>query len=186
MFHVHADRRTQHSAQTIALTLLKLMNHQDFQQITIADLQKETGIARSTFYRSFDNLMDVLEWQCDQQFATLFAQIGSGLKFPNEKEILQQYLAYWGDHPEILVQLIKIQRVDIIYKYQNQYAQRTMMKYGPLDNQPTLDRKYFLSIRMGILLGILLPWLQSGQPESIDQLQQIAEQQLSYLMQSFK
>lgn len=60
MFHVHADKRTQGSAKKISSALTELMRTKNFEQITITDLQRKIGIARTTFYRSFDNLVDVL------------------------------------------------------------------------------------------------------------------------------
>lgn len=185
MFHVHADKRTACSAGKIAAALSNLIQTKPFDQVTIADLQRETGIARTTFYRSFDNLVDVLEWQCDLEFYRLFSRFSGLTHFPSEKDALRIYLDYWTDHPSILVNLIKIQRIDIIYKYQEKYANLMLEKYGPLLNLAPAEQKYFLSVRIGFILSIILTWVKHGRQETPAQLAVIAERQLNYLLNSF-
>lgn len=185
MFHVHSDKRSQRSARKIADTVNELLTSESFSDMTIADVQRKTGIARTTFYRSFDNLIDVLEWQCDQRFQNLFAR-WSGLKrFPNEGVVLRQFLDFWAKDPQILISLIQIQRIDIIYRFLKKYAELLAEEYGPLTGLTSQDKKYFLSVRVGFVLSIILTWLRGGQVESIDELQSIARRQVDYLKRSF-
>lgn len=185
MFHVHADKRTVRSAEKIASALGKLIQIKPFNQVTIADLQRKTGIARTTFYRSFDNLADVLEWQCDLEFSRLFSRFSGLAHFPSEEDALRIYLNYWTDHPSILVSLVKMQRIDIIYKYQEKYANLMLEEYGPLLNLAPAEQKYFLSVRVGFILSIILTWVKHGRQETPAQLEAIAERQLNYLLNSF-
>lgn len=185
MYHVHSNKRTQRSARLISKALQTLIHQKKFNQITISDIQKQTGIARTTFYRNFDNLIDVLEWRCDAEFAHLFRQLSQGSQFPDERKALQFYLTYWAHHSSILIDLISIHRINIIYQCQQKYAARMVDKYGPLNQLSPVDRKYFLSTRVGFVLGIILQWVRTGQQESAAQLQQTAERQIRYLMFSF-
>lgn len=185
MFHVHADKRAQRSAGKIAAALTRLIQTKPFDQVTIADLQRETGVARTTFYRNFDNLADVLEWQCDLEFDRLFSRFTGAARFPSERDALRIYLAYWTEHSAILVNLIQIQRVDIIYKYQEKYANLMLKEYGPLLNLAQAEQKYFLSVRIGFILNIILTWVKNGCRETPAQLETIAERQLEYLLTSF-
>lgn len=68
MYHISKDKRTIESARLIYEGLLECLKTKAFDQITVSDLQKESGVARSTFYRAFDNISDVLYWKCDTRF----------------------------------------------------------------------------------------------------------------------
>lgn len=186
MYHVHPNKRTQHSARRIADVLQKLMDQKSFDQITISDLQKTSGIARSTFYRSFDNLIDVLEWRCDNEFDQLFRRFGKQPQFPSESVVLKAYLDYWTRHSTILTDLISIHRTDIIYRCQEKYAEQMVVEYGPLIEFSPIDRKYFLSVRVGFVLGIILQWVRTGRQETVSQLQAAAQRQLQYLSKTFQ
>lgn len=186
MFHIPNDKRSKNSAAVIATELTRLIAKIEFDQITIADLQKRTGIARTTFYRNFDNLIDVLEWQCDHQFNQLFKNFSDLDHFPSEKVALQIYLEFGTKHYQILENLIKIQRIDIIYKYQKKYAESMASEYGSLKDIAPIEQKYFLNVRIGFILSIILTWIENGRRESLLQLQAIAQHQLEYLMNTFE
>lgn len=61
MYHISKDIRAQKSADYICEALMKCVKHKDFAEITVSDLNKKYGISRTTFYRLFDNTLDVLE-----------------------------------------------------------------------------------------------------------------------------
>ncbi|MGN1284827.1 MAG: hypothetical protein ACI4TY_05960, partial [Candidatus Limosilactobacillus intestinavium] len=175
MFHVHHDQRTQRSANKIAKALNELVQQKDFQQITIADLQRQTGIARTTFYRSFDNLVDVLEWECAQQFNEMIKKYDDLAHFPSERQLLHDYLEHWMRNGELLTIIMKIQRIDIIYHYQYNFAHQMVEKYGSVDELQETPLSYFLAVRTGFILSIIFAWVQSGKKETLPQLQKIVE-----------
>ena len=72
MYHIKRDKRALASVELICAGLLRLMARKPFEKITITDLQKESTVSRSTFYRNFDCLEDVLELLCDRGFQTIF------------------------------------------------------------------------------------------------------------------
>lgn len=62
MYHVHPDKRTQRSAGKLSDALTKLLESTPLQKVTVSALCREARVARTTFYRSFDNLEDVISW----------------------------------------------------------------------------------------------------------------------------
>lgn len=68
MYHISKDKRSIQSANFIYHGLLQCLAHKSFDQITITDVQKASGVARTTIYRCFDNLSDILYWRCDLCF----------------------------------------------------------------------------------------------------------------------
>lgn len=60
MYHISNDIRAQKSAKRICGAVLGCARQKPFDEITIADLHKEYLISRTTFYRLFDNTVEVL------------------------------------------------------------------------------------------------------------------------------
>ena len=54
MYHISKDKRALQSSELIYNGLLECIRKKPFDQITVSDLQKASGVARSTFYRAFD------------------------------------------------------------------------------------------------------------------------------------
>ena len=73
MYHIKNDKRAQTSAELICAGLLACMREKPFARITITDVQRASTVSRSTFYRNFDGLEDVLALLCDRGFQTVFA-----------------------------------------------------------------------------------------------------------------
>lgn len=73
MYHIKNDKRAQASSELICAGLLACMKEKPFARITITDVQRASSVSRSTFYRNFDCLEDVLALLCDRGFQAVFA-----------------------------------------------------------------------------------------------------------------
>ncbi|MGI6033477.1 MAG: TetR/AcrR family transcriptional regulator [Coriobacteriales bacterium] len=182
MYHISNDKRTRNSAELIYKGLLTCLKEKRFEQVTVSDLQRASGVARSTFYRSFDNISDVLYWKCDLCFLEI---LGSFTKeqFLNEGELVHRYFSYWAEHADILELLLNINRQDIIYACHRNAARAVQEKFGKGSDlkPPTKNERYFLSIRTGLTISILTAWLEGGRKETPAQVVQIAQEQIALL-----
>ena len=73
MYHIKHDKRAQAATELICAGLLACMKEKPFARITITDVQRASSVSRSTFYRNFDCLEDVLVLLCDRGFQAVFA-----------------------------------------------------------------------------------------------------------------
>ena len=71
MYHIKSDKRAQTSAQLIGDAMLELLKARAFDDISVSDIQRQSTVGRATFYRLFDNTVDVLSWLCNQIFDTM-------------------------------------------------------------------------------------------------------------------
>ena len=71
MYHIPNDSRSKKSAIKIYQSLRHILFNKKIEDVTISDIKNECGISRSTFYRLFDNPIDVLEMQMSY-FITLY------------------------------------------------------------------------------------------------------------------
>lgn len=179
MYHIRNDKRAIQSSELIYNGLLECIRKKPFDQITISDLQKASGVARSTFYRAFDNISDVLFWKCDTCFNEVLCNFDPS-ESGGELELAQHFFSYWMGHSDILVLLIEINRQDIIYACHMKNAKKLEQSFGPLPGLDEINARYFISIRTGITIGVLKAWLDGGRKETTEQLLEIIEKQFRF------
>lgn len=180
MYHISNDKRAKKSAELVYQGLLTCLKHKNFDQITVTDLQRASGVARTTFYRAFDNISDILYWKCDLCFQEILGSFTEE-QFANEMKMVSQYFSYWTDHKDILELLMKINRYDIIYACHMNAAQSVQRKFGSDSEMQGAHSNYFLAIRTGFTISILTAWLQGGSKESSDEIVDIVKEQLALL-----
>lgn len=180
MYHISNDKRAAQSANLIYSGLLKCLENKPFDQITVTDVQRVSGVARTTIYRCFDNLSDILYWRCDLCFqeALLFDNRKSP---PDEWQLMQSYFSYWTAHSDILKLLIDINRQDIIYSCHMKNAKALEQSYGALPGMNETNARYFMAIRTGVTISLLKAWLGGGRKETADELLDILKKQLTFL-----
>ncbi len=184
MYHISNDKRAAQSAALIYNGLLQCLEKKSFDQITVTDVQKASGVARTTVYRCFDNLSDILYWRCDLCFReALHSAKPKGI--PDEWQLMQGYFSYWTAHSDILKLLIDVNRQDIIYACHMKNAKALEQTYGTLPEMDESNARYFMAIRTGVTISILKAWLDGGRKESAEQLIQILGQQLKNLQFGF-
>ena len=170
-------RSGRQSAELIYKRLLECVAQKSFDLITISDLQKSSGVARTTFYRNFDNIADVPYWKCDTCFHEVLVENVSGM-FANEMELAKKYFIYWTKHSDILDLLIKINRQDIIYDCHMKNADLLQKRFGALPYLPVAHGDYFMAIRTGFTISVLTAWIKGGRKESPDELVEIIQEQI--------
>ena len=68
MYRIKQDQRTIRSCQLIYDALATLIREKPFSKISVTDVVKTADVGRTTFYRCFDEIEDVLRMRCDQVF----------------------------------------------------------------------------------------------------------------------
>lgn len=181
MYHISNDKRSVRSAELIYSGLLQCLQSRAFDRITVTDVQKASGVARTTIYRCFDNLSDILYWRCDLGFREALSAI-EPQKSSNEWQLIRNYFNYWTKHSDILKLLIDIGRQDVLYACHMKNAKDLERIHGKLPGMDGPNAKYFMAIRTGVTIGILKTWLDGGRAETADELIDILRQQLTFLI----
>jgi AcrR family transcriptional regulator len=172
MYHISKDKRCEASAEQMYEGLEKAMAIKAFDDISISDIQKYSYVARTTFYRSFDTISDILYWKCDVCFKEVLRGFAPQ-EFMNEVNLLRHYLSYWMKHSEILEQLMAINRIDIIYSCHMKNAEELAKEYGAIPNMDEVSSRYFMAVRTGLTISVLTAWLKGGKKETPDQIQNL-------------
>ena len=185
MYHISRDKRSAQSAQLIYEGLMECIKKKPFDKITISDLQKASSVARTTFYRSFDNISDVLYWKCDECCREVLGEYRPDA-YPDEIEFARHYFGYWMGHSDILELLIRINLQDIIYACHMNNAETLHERYGNLPGVPMTRGNYFMAVRTGFTISILTAWLEGGRKETTEEIIEIVGEQLAYLCRNVK
>lgn len=180
MYHISSDKRSVRSAESIYGGLLRCLEKKPFEQITVTDVQRASGVARTTIYRSFDNLADILYWRCDIAFKEALGCSSEGTAV-SEWQLIRNYFEYWTGHSDILKLLVDINRQDIIFACHMKNAQALEQAHGTLEWLSAADAKYFVAIRTGVTVSVLKVWLDGGRKEPADELVEILKRQISVL-----
>jgi len=172
MIRVGTDKRKLHSAEQLLSALVTLMDKKDFSEITVSDLQKESGVSRATFYRLFDNPQDVLDYKC-RSLAVEIAEKYSRLSEDKKESFLLFTLRYWLEQHAFLEAVFKCGRGDILQNalFENYDFLRSNFHFESIIPIEMMD--YLDSASMGILSSILLTWVKHGKKETAEELIEI-------------
>ncbi len=169
MYHIKHDKRAMTSAKFICDGVAQCLKEKSFDDITISDIQRVSGVSRSTFYRNFDRIEDVLALMCDDVFSEAFAS-----DYPNLSEAV---FRTWYNHADIIETIVNINRGDMLYASLRRCADSLQGSLSGIIDSARLD--YFISIISSAMMGIMVTWVEHGKRESEDELKNI-------ILQSFK
>lgn len=179
MYHLKEDMRTEKSAELLYEALTRCMKKKEFDKITISELSKESTVSRATFYRNFDEVIDILYWKCDRLFqSVLTAFVASKPDLSQADGLIRYVFSFWMKHTDILEILIERGRVDIIYNSFLNNADVVMDYLLENLRLPEWNSRYFISTRVGIFVGIFHAWIMGGKQESAKELTEILNQQV--------
>jgi len=171
MYYISNDIRTQKSADLIANALNEYILKKNFTEITVTDLQKASSVSRSTFYRLFDNIVDVLSYQCDKLVSDII------------KHIMETSTAITQNIPLIIIQkimdnevlldvLVKSEHMELLSKSHHNMLDilSSHSSFPKSINSETID--YLNSITTASLISVMSVWVLHGKKESAEEIYQ--------------
>jgi len=173
MYHIHHDRRSEHSAEAIYQALSAVMQEKSFDKITISDLTRKCSFSRATFYRSFDEVDDVLAWKCNARYQEMNDAFEAETGHAEDGyAYLRHFFNYWmkDENSLVLEQLISIGHYDVIYQI---HTDNSMLVRQAIHEQvPQADAyyDYYMAAVIGAFIGFLITWIKHGRKLSADQL----------------
>ncbi|MBS1005522.1 TetR family transcriptional regulator C-terminal domain-containing protein [Levilactobacillus brevis] len=166
MYHVKLDKRSQASARLILAGLYTCLEAKPFAKITVADIQRASSVGRATFYRLFDNLSDVLSYECSlilQEF----------LQRPQPDNTSERFAAFfkdWMTHDVLLAALMTSGNRDLLYVAFRAHALELRQLLSPQADLTSDETDFFIYIATSAVIGALAMWLQHDRQETPEQL----------------
>lgn len=173
MYHIKDDQRSIRSSEMIYEGLVKLMQDKDFAAITVTDLVDAAHVGRTTFYRNFDEIEDVLWMRCDQVVEGLISYLQEyRQKHPDEARtvILKPFLRYFYLHSELIELLIKAKRIHIFEEALYSRFEPFKALFGAYYGIEADYVDYVMAMRIGGVTNILTHWIETGKTQAPDEL----------------
>lgn len=129
MAQLAKNKKSLESQKQIYKGLREILKSKPLSEVTIVDIKKQCNISRSTFYRNFNNVLDVLDVMFDF-FYRRYLEERKG----KENQLLF-FFEYWKYHRD-LVALIATQNQTLIKQCMKKYEK------SPNENPYLFDVKY--------------------------------------------
>lgn len=179
MYHISKDKRSKNSAKFLYEALLVLIKEKSLTHITVSDVVKQAGIGRTTFYRCFDAIEDILQYQCDKSFEKcgdyMHHMVVVEKRYDPEETFIKPFLEFWSSRFAIIETLIAVDRTDIIHKGFKHMISELKALYPKVDI-PYFD--YFVEIRTAIAVALLIQWIKDNRRISPSQIVEVFKDQI--------
>jgi hypothetical protein len=169
MYHINKDKRSEASDTLITEGLLTCLKSRSLSEITVTDIQRASSVGRTTFYRHFDCITDVLEYKCDQIFDEI-AQPDNKRRLYSAEETVKKFIRIWYKNEHILEAIVKNNRIDIIINSHRKNQSKMKSAFFPKKNLTAEQTEYIIIILSYTMAGILSEWIRNGNKETCSQL----------------
>lgn len=154
--------------ECLRIAMIKLMDKNDFEKISITEITKYAGVSRTAFYRNYESKEALVEDICDRLFSQLKESV-SGERYRNDRKgwykVFFKTIKENSDYLRIFLNAgLQFQNMDILESaYPSDSAQG----------------RYLNSAREGAFLRVLTDWFKNGMKESPDEMAKICEKIIS-------
>jgi AcrR family transcriptional regulator len=173
MYHIKEDQRSIRSSEMLYEGLVKLMREKEFDAITVTELVEAAQVGRTTFYRNFDLIEDILWMKNDQVFKGLVRynrQYRQSYTDESPPHILKPLLRYFYLNSEIIELLILANRMDIFQRSFRGLIEPFKSMVGSIYDIEEEYVEYLIEINAGAVTNILTYWIESGKKHPPDEL----------------
>lgn len=143
MYEMKENKKAFESQQKIYKGLRRLLKTKQLSEITVSDIKKECNISRSTFYRNFKNITEILE----VIFEYFYKEYLTKKSIEQKDNELLFFFEYWFWHRD-LVQIISSQNRGIIEDCMKRHTKS-------LNTNP-----YLIEIKITLMASILSKWAE--------------------------
>ena len=177
MYHIIDDKRAYKSADLICEGLSEMLQKKPYDEIGITDVCAPRGVARTTFYRLFDTLDDVLIYQFDTLFEESFRQYTAALE--GEKSYAKILLQIAMSNKPLLTAIIHSGRNDL-FDFSTRNKENALLHSIDLDIDEQ-DKLYCRTLINCIAYAVLSTWVNQGCNESPVELYEILKRDISII-----
>lgn len=181
MYQKKKDKRSIQSSKWIYEALKDLIHDKDYSKITITDIVNKANLGRTTFYRNFETIDDVLKMKCEDkfnEFRIYCIDYYTSNSF-KDKTFLKPFLRYWYHNSEIIELLIKANREGIIKECITKEVLFFIKASSINKNQVICSHlNYFIEMRVANSISILTEWIKNDKNIPPDDLADIIKSQV--------
>lgn len=171
MYHIKKDIRTKKSADRVLDALTECLKTKPMSAISYTDLQKKSGVGRSTIYRLFDSNADILAYGCD----TFAEKLNDEFKkltldqLPTKRDFALFIFNGWMGNYKLLDAIQRSRHEDILEQSIVKYRQ-DFSGIEVITNLTLVQMDYLRGIAAASMAAVFKVWLRNGRRESAEEL----------------
>ena len=183
MYHVSEKTRTKKSARLICEGLGKCLEEKPFDKIRVNDICKRCFVSRATFYRLFDQLVDVLVYECDNIHAEILKMIEKN-KISDKTELAITCINIWLSHPTLIKAIVQNHLDYIPFNTYRKNAESLKQIYNiPFTDEQQSD--YLISILSSVIFGALSAYFKHGGNDPVEEVYKTVCDCLNIITEAF-
>ena len=158
--------------EAIYISLIKLMEKQDFDKITITDIAKKAGVSRMAFYRNYESKDDILFNYLDELFEQYYADVSK--HHYDFYEFALHFFRYYEENCELVQAIIKANLQIELLKKMNHYQLLIFAMLHDIEIEvPPSKANLAANFFVGGLFNLLTYWIGTGMRESKEEMAKI-------------
>ncbi len=146
---------------SLLAALLDLAQSGKWSGITVTALIERSGVARSSFYRNFASIEDIVDYGITQMIAKYNRENPSKDENFRDKELMHFKFRFYKEHAELLLAFHHAQTSQTLLAVINDFV---IEAYG--DMPANSITKYELYYYAGAFYNMVICWLEGGAKES--------------------
>ena len=160
--------------------LLAMMEHRQFEEISVSDLCNRLNIPRKSFYRYFSSKDGALHALLDHTLLE-FYDAGSleGLRCGMPKEDLVRFFRFWLEHKNLLEAVIRSNLAGMLVERAVALAKKEELMHSYADQWEAVLRDAAMSFVVCGLMSMVLQWHREGYRLPVEQMAKTAVEMLS-------
>jgi|LAHS01.1.fsa_nt_gb AcrR family transcriptional regulator len=144
---------------------IALLFEKDDKDISISELCAKAGVSRMSFYRSFTDKKDILDFAIKQDLLKIY-ESAQFMDLTIRGPVLLSEFQYVYQHAAFLEMLEKRGFLDLIYNAWDYYAKKFCAEKDPGANP------YEYAFYAGASINVIIRWIEGGLKESPEQMAQ--------------
>lgn len=176
MYHIKNDKRSIQSSKWIYSALEALMQEKEYSEITVTDIVNKANLGRTTFYRNFDTIDDILKMKLDEKFEGLTQYLRDNYKpmiSGNNTVFLKPFLKYWYVNSHIIELLIQANKTELIYSSLKTLINNYKSFIIKPNNNSFANINFIIELKATIMVNILQEWIKTNMSITPDELSDI-------------
>lgn len=161
-------KRNQNTRNTIGAALISLMQHKEFEYITVTMIVRKAKVSRMTFYNYYKTKAEVLKdymYEIVTKYMIERKERSDSSFFLDYSNIIH-FLNFFSKYEQFFHVMIKANMYSIIIEAVNDYM---IHEVHPTTNEPVYKLYYY----GGAFCNLYIQWIENGKKESAEEIAHI-------------
>lgn len=164
--NIYTQKQLSFSKNCLFDAVLKLLQEKEYEKITVSELTKVAGVSRSTFYRYYETVGDVLidfleshpmGFPADMQYEDL-----------TNRGRVDVYFHYLEANRELFQLLVQPEFIGAFRQFMERTFRTPPCPFRPIVEKMGYRTEYELSAFTGIVFNVTVDWILGGMKEPLD------------------